>query len=204
MGIISLAHLLLNGMQLNIQNESQMIFSTKTKFGMKIAAAAAASLFAMSSAHAYKLDTLLNSADLGNSGAGTELQAISKWVNVTLEQITKVASDNVVFADSEGTDQYFINVAPLKPANFLLKFGTGNTGEDNTYFFTNIGEMDKLVFDNEQVNGLANKFSHYTLYSIVGGDGGGNGNNVPEPATAALLGLGLLGFAAARRKQKKA
>ena len=45
--------------------------------------------------------------------------------------------------------------------------------------------------------------SYYTLFNGV--DGGSNGNSqVPAPATAALLGLGLLDFAASRRKLKKA
>ena len=131
------------------------------------------------------------------------MQAIAKLAGVTLEQIAKVASDSVVLADPAKTGQFYINVAPLTPTNFLLKFGTGNTGEVNTYFFKNVGELDKLVFDNRLVNDLTSKFSHYTLYSVVGGGGNGNGE-VPEPATVALFGLGLLGFAASRRKLKKA
>ena len=99
-------------------------------------------------------------------------------------------------------NQWFIDVAPFSPANFLLKFGDGNSDFPSNYFFKNNEELDKLVFSSSQVNFLVDKFSHYTLYSVVGG--GGTGNNVPEPATAALLGLGLLGFAASRRKQKKA
>lgn len=180
-----------------------MIFSTKIKLGKKIAFAAAASLIAMSSAHAYVLDNLLGSNDLKNSGDGTELQAMAALAGVSLEKIAKVGAGAVIQADPEKTDQWFIDVAPLAPSNFLLKFGDGGTDFASTYFFENINELDKLVFSSSQVKDLTDKFSHYTLYSVVGGGGNGNGD-VPEPATVALFGLGLLGFAASRRKLKKA
>ena len=42
----------------------------------------------------------------------------------------------------------------------------------------------------------------FFVANSVNGGGGGNGQ-VPEPATAALIGLGLLGFAASRRKSSQ-
>ena len=38
-------------------------------------------------------------------------------------------------------------------------------------------------------------------FAFGGGDDGGNNNVIPEPATMALLGSGLLGFARLRRKR---
>ena len=106
---------------------------------------------------------------------------------------------------ANGTGSWFIDVAPSTPGYFLLKFGVGNSGLPDHYFFQNIADFTKLVFTNAQVNFLSGactrgscnigKLSHFATF---------DGSVVPVPAALPLLltGLGGLGWLARRRAKK--
>ncbi|HNO74663.1 MAG TPA: PEP-CTERM sorting domain-containing protein [Nitrosomonas mobilis] len=163
----------------------------------------------------FIIDTKLGSANLGNSSDADELNLIrSLSLDNTLTLDFKIDSGNTSFnATSNGTGSWFIDVAPAAPGYFLLKFGTGGITPtpDSHYVFQNIGELDKLVWSNDQVNfltggncGAANqnacnigRLSHY-----VGTNGEtGTPSEIPEPMSLLLIGTGLLGFAATRRRR---
>lgn len=170
-------------------------------------------LGATQQAHAttYTPDTLLGSADLGNSGDATELAALKAACVAggnsdcaTLAIDSKVSSPTA-FLDDVGN--WVIDVSPDTPGYFLLKFGTGGLGGvDDTYFFKNIAELTALVFTNAMVNFITGdcgadkcnigRLSHYTTT--------GGTSEIPVPGALPLLltGIGGLGFLARRRAKK--
>ncbi len=163
----------------------------------------------------YTVDTKLGEASIV-SGDATELAKMEYFVSQLLGSATTLVQDlkddaPTAVANPGTTGEWYIDVAPATPGYFLLKFGAGNTGLPDHYFFQNIGELDKLVFSNAQVNfltgggdinGNIGKLSHYVTYDGV--------NppctdcvlvTVPEPTTLLLMSAGLFGFGLARRRK---
>jgi hypothetical protein len=159
----------------------------------------------------YTLDLKIGEANLSKSGDATELAAMQDAVraftnnsNIEVVQDDKISNSSFT-AVANDANSWYLDINPAQPGYFLLKFGTGNTGLDNTYFFQNIGEMTKLVWSNEQVNFLSGgnggngnigKLSHYTTFDPTFHQEG----EIPEPATLALVGLGLFAIGAVRRR----
>lgn len=177
-------------------------------------------LLTIGGANAYTVDTKIGEALLANSGDATETQALADILNVdvtTLTLVSKLDTPNgAPAALNPGTlDQWFLDVDPNTPGYFMLKFGLGGnnvTATSDHFFFQNIAELTKLVWANSQVQFLSGgdcaenpascnieRLSHYATFN---GDDDGTIEEIPEPASIALVGLGLLGASLARRRRQ--
>jgi hypothetical protein len=151
-------------------------------------AAAAAALIGLgmaavpAGAATYTVDDYLFSASI-NSGDATETQTLENFLGIDLTLDDKVITTSALKDDA---GHWYFDIAPDAPGYFLVKFGVGNTGYDDHYYFENIGELTKLVFTNDQVNGLigtgdtAIRLSHYVTFTSSGGGMSSSGGGVPS------------------------
>lgn len=177
--------------------------------------AALACLLALSSLGAqatpFVQDVKIGAMFMANSGSANELAALEQLAGVNdLVLDPKVEGAAIQAMLNPGTlDQWVLDVNPNKPGYFLLKFGFPNftTATHNTFFFQNVGELDKLVFSNADVEFLSGgncstgndascnigRLSHYVFSQDVVGDGSvdTSGSPVPEPGGFALAALAI-------------
>ena len=153
----------------------------------------------------YTADNLIGTADLDNSSIATEIAELESILGLssgTLELQEKFESGTFGVDDS---GDFFVDVDPDQPGWFILKFGTGSTGEDSHYFFENLYELTKLVWTGSDVNGLLDGCN------LVPGDTSPIGDPcrlshittvIPVPAAGLLLISAFAGLGLVRRRRK--
>ena len=99
----------------------------------------------------------------------------------------------------DGTSGSFEIAGGLEDIVFVFKFGGGGVSPD-WISFNWAGSTGEGLSGDWAVSG-SQALSHVTLYGEVAENGDDTPAEIPEPATLMLLGMGLLGLAALRRRR---
>lgn len=163
--------------------------------------------------HTYVDDSYVKScinAGVGNIGQGNQAQDdflnTQPIVDGLYGGYTSLGDTVVSFTKPDPLGTFSFDPALWNNADQLflgLKFGTGNTPDEWMVYElqANVSSgtwrfVDVLAPGND----INFRLSHMALYSK--GDGGGSGDELPEPASLALVGIGLLGAALTRRRKR--
>lgn len=144
------------------------------------------------------MDNLIASANLGNSGDDTVANWVSTQLGTTVEFGEKTECDSGCGWQSvTGTGANDVYAFELTSSTgwFLIKTGNGSSTGDRHFLFENVGSLDFAVFSLSQLG-----FSDRVTITKVSHVSEFGSTPVPEPATVALLGLGILGLALGRKR----
>jgi len=142
-------------------------------------------------------DTIIASTTLASSGEATETAWVESALGFSVSFTDKI-EDTFSWSLATGETDVFAHLLTSDPQYFLVKIGTGNSGDDTHYLFDNADSLSYAVFDlgalgidPDTATFNFSAISHIAEFAAV----------VPEATTLTLLGLGLFGLGFVSRRK---